>query len=216
MASRGKKRSTKPNTAPDSPQGGGRPYPSVPLEKALPVAYKIKDLNGGNPWATEDVAASFGMSSKTNDFYYLTAASRDFGLTKGTRNTSTIELTDFGRELVFAPGPEVEQSKKLDAFNRIDIFTKVLKHYRGSDLPEMRYLGNTLQRDFGLDPKWHEEFAIVFRENCKFLGITSGDAPTPGDTARGPSTVLVGEPSGKTSLKAFVIMPFTERSPDRP
>ncbi len=80
-----------------------KPYPSVPLEKALQVAIKIKDLNGGNPWTPEDIATALGMGSKSSDFYYVTAAARDFGLTVGTRDTASIELTDFGRDLVYAP-----------------------------------------------------------------------------------------------------------------
>jgi hypothetical protein len=216
MATRKSKKPAKTPSATETVARTARPFPAETLERALQVAYNIKDLNGGNPWATEDVAASFGMGAKANNFYYLTAASRDFGLTTGTRNSSTVELTDFGRELVFAPSPEVEHRKKVEAFHKIELFSKVLKHYLGSDLPEMRYLGNTLQRDFGLDPKWHEEFAISFRENCKYLGITSGDAPSQEDRGRSPSTVLVGEPTTKTSLKAFVIMPFTERNPERP
>jgi hypothetical protein len=43
----------------------------------------------------------------------------------------------------------------------------------------MTYLGNTLQKEFGLDPQTHEEFAKTFRENCDYLGITSGLPPNP-------------------------------------
>jgi hypothetical protein len=195
----------------------GKPFPSVPLEKALQVAIKIKELNGGNPWAPADLAMALGIGAKGSDFFYLTAASRDFGLTTGTRDTPTISLTDEGRETVYAPSPEVERQKKIESFNRIELFRRVLAHYRGSDLPEMKYLGNTLEREFGLDPKYHNEFSTIFRENCKYLGIVSGGTGTSGsDAVQSPSTVVVGEPSKNSSLRAFVIMPFTERNPARP
>jgi len=193
-----------------------RPYPKVMLEKALEVPYKIKELNGGNPWAPAQVAEAVNMSPKTPDFYYLTAASRDFGLTLGTRETLTIALTDFGRELVYAPSPEVERAKKLEAFHKIDLFNKVLLHYKSSNLPDMKYLGNTLEREFGLPPKFHEEFAQVFRENCKYLNITSGEPATATATKGVPSTVIVGEPAKKSGIKAFVIMAFAEKTPERP
>ena len=193
-----------------------KPYPSVPLEKALQIPLKIKELNGGNPWTPDDVAAAISMGPKSSDFYYVTAAARDFGLTTGTRDTASIELTELGREVVYAPSPEVERAKKLEAFHKIELFSKVLRHYKGSDLPEMKYLGNTLQRDFSLDPKYHEDFSTAFRENCKYLGITSGEALPAEERSSGPSTVVVGEPSKKSSLKAFVIIPFVERNPDRP
>jgi len=90
----------------------------------------------------------------------------------------------------------------------------VLRHYKGSNLPEMKYLANTLETEFGLDPSFHEEFSRVFRENCKYLGITSGDAIAVADAEAGtsaPTTVLIGEPAKKTSITAFVVMPFVEK-----
>jgi hypothetical protein len=145
-----------------------------------------------------------------------TAASRDFGLTTGTRDTATIALADLGREIVYAPSPEVERAKKLEAFHRIELFSKVLNHYKSSNLPEMKYLGNTLEREFTLAPESHEEFSRVFRENCEYLGITSGTEGVAPSDGGAPTTVLVGEPAKKSSVRAFVIMPFTERVADRP
>jgi len=81
----------------------------------------------------------------------------------------------------------------------------------------MRYLGNTLQKEFGLSPETHEEFSRTFRENCRYLGITSG-LPGIGLTAAGeaeisssPGTVTLAEAGGTSKLTAFVIMPFVER-----
>lgn len=201
-----------------------RPYPPITLDRAIIVAQQLKVKNGGNPWATEDVAVAVGFGAKTNEFYYLTAASRDFGLTEGTRNTAQISLTDLGRKLVYARTPEEELAAKKEAFFRIEIFKKVLDYYKGSDLPEMKYLGNTLEREFHLAPEYHEEFSQVFRENCEFLGITSGSQESVSDQSAAAlnevpiakPTVTMGEPKATTNLKAFVIMPFTEKDEQRP
>lgn len=179
------------------------------------IAQKIKDLNGGEPWTPAQIAEAIGMGARSPDFYYVTAASRDYGLTTGTRETTTISLTDLGKEIVYAPSPEIEQTKKLEAFQKIDLFSKVLQHYKGSNLPEMKYLGNTLERVFRLTPEYHKEFSSVFRENCKYLGITSGEPLGGIGEGTTPSTVLVGEPSKKSTIKAFVIMPFVEKSQER-
>jgi len=155
------------------------------------------------------------MSHKTNKFYYITAASRDFGLTVGTRNTLKVELTDLGKAIVYAPNPEAELEKKKEAFLGVDIFRRVFEHYKGSDLPEMKYLGNTLEKEFGLPPEQHEEFSKLFRTNSEYLGIKSGEssdalkATIPETPAR--TTVVVGEPKSSSKLVAFVIMPFVER-----
>lgn len=193
-----------------------RPYPKALLEKAIQIPYKIKELNGGNPWSPALVAKAIGLSPKNTDFYYLSTASRDFGFTEGTRDTATIALTDLGRQLVYAPSPESEHQKRVEGFHKIGLFTKVLQHYKGSNLPDMKYLGNTLEGDFGLAPKFHEEFASVFRENCKYLNIISGSPGPLSDSKRTPTTVTVGEPTKKSGIKAFVIMPFVEKTVERP
>ena len=218
----GKKRKGAKKAAGNAGPKPRRPYPTVTFNEALTVAQRIKEFNGGNPWATEDVANALGIAPTTNKFFYVTAASRDFGLTVGTRDTATISLTDLGREIVYAPDPETEHRKKLEAFYSIEIFKRVLDHYKGSSLPEMKYLGNTLEREFGLAPEFHEEFSRLFRDNCKELEITGGGVAdtavtrTPTEPASRPATVTLGVPKGvegKKKLKAFIIMPFGEKGP---
>lgn len=199
-----------------------RTYPSITLEKCLIISQKIKELNGGNPWSPKEVAKAIEIGD-TNRFYYYSAASRDFGLTIGTRDAKTISLTEFGRQLVYAPNPETEKTKKIEAFLKIPIFKEVLEYYKGNNLPEMKYLGNTLEDKFKLHPSLHEEFSKIFRENCKDLNINTGN---PLDEISGvikkngninPAIVIVGETkkSNEEKLRAFVIMPFTEKNDKR-
>ena len=113
------------------------------------------------------------------------------------------------------------QKLKKQAFLNIDIFKKVLEYYKGSNLPDMKYLGNVLTKEFGLDPETHEEFAKIFRENCQYLGITSGvpQAATPGgEEPSEPSagTVTLAEGAAGSKLTAFVILPFVERDAKHP
>lgn len=197
-----------------------RSYPRVTLEKCLAIAQKIKELNGGNPWTPEEIRNAIGVSTG-NPFYYYTASSRDFGFTTGSSTTSQIGLTDLGRDIVYAPNPIVERAKKIEAFLRIDIFKKVLDYYKGSSLPEMKYLSNTLENQFNLHPDLHEEFSQIFNENCKDLNITTGnplDDIGNIEKDKSPSTIVVGETKKGTKgkLKAFVIMPFVERGEKRP
>jgi hypothetical protein len=84
-------------------------------------------------------------------------------------------------------------------------------------------LGNTLQKQFGLDPETHEEFSRLFRENCKYLGLDEGFSQTNGSEAGAkksttdrPSTVTLAEPAKGSGLVAFVIMPFVERDQTHP
>jgi len=131
----------------------------------LRVAQKIKELNGGNQRPPSDVAAALDVGSSTGGFFYITAAARDFGLTVGTRDADRIELTPLGRAIVYAPDAETERAKKVEAFFNVDVFKKVFEHYGGAGLPEMKYLGNTLENQFGVAPAFHEEFVELFRKN---------------------------------------------------
>ena len=194
------------------------PFPRATVQKALQIPYAIKDKNGGNPWEPEEIRKAVGMG-QGNPWYYLTAASRDYGLTVGTREAEKISLEELGREIVYAPNAEAELTLKKQAFLKIDIFKRVLDYYKGSNLPEMTYLGNTLQKEFGLDPQTHEEFAKTFRENCDYLGITSGLPPSQQESDDEsaqvtPETVTLAE--GSANITAFVILPFVERDTKHP
>lgn len=199
-------------------------FPRATLEQALKIPLALKEHNGGNPWETDEVRKAVGTVGSGNAWWYLTTASRDYGLTSGTRDTPKIQLEELGRDIVYAPNPEVELALKKQAFLRIEVFKKILEYYKGSNLPEMKYLGNTLTKEFGLDPETHEEFAKIFRENCSYLGIESGVPSTgpsgkEGDTdfsSAGPDTITLSEGVGSSALTAFVILPFVERDPKHP
>ena len=192
-------------------------YPPITIEKCLIIAQKIKELNGGNPWSTREVSKAIGVG-ETKKLYRYFASSRDFGFTIGSTNTEVITITDFGKEVVYAPNPVIERTKKIQAFLKIDIFKNVLDFYKGSNLPEMKYLSNTLENQFKLHPSFHEEFSQVFKENCKDLNIITGNPLDDDAGAQAPTTIIVGEAKKgvKGKLKAFVIMPFTEKNEKRP
>src|SRR4051794_731592 len=71
-----------------------RAFPTFTLEEALKVAEAIRHKTKGKPCDTDLVAEAVGLSRKNPKMWYLTSASRDYGLTIGTRDTPKIELTD--------------------------------------------------------------------------------------------------------------------------
>jgi hypothetical protein len=208
----------KKKVAPKTPATPKSPkFPRATLEKALQIPYAIKDKNGGNPWEPEEIRKAVG-ASQGNLWYSQTAASRDYGLTLGARDSPPISLTELGREIVYAPDPATELTLKKQAFLNIDIFKRVLEYYKGSNLPDMQYLGNVLTKQFGLDAELHDEFAKTFRENCKYLEIVSGELPGVEESRNGdeskpatPVTVTLSEGAAGSTLTAFVILPFIEK-----
>jgi hypothetical protein len=200
--------------------GGAPPrmFPAVTLEDALKIATAIKQFNAGNAWPPSEVAKALKLGAQGVRFFYLAAASRDYGLTTGSRATATIELAETGRKLVYAPSPEAEKEATLEAFFNVTVFKDVYQYYKGEGLPELKYLSNTLESVFHLPQNIHTEFYKLYTENVKYLqavgahqpGIRSKTEHTGG--AESGHSVVFAEPKEKTKLVAFVVMPFSEKT----
>src|SRR5438445_7599665 len=200
-------------------KGGKKPrrsYPAVSLEEALKIPQAIKSKNNGHPLESELVGKACGLSPKSEKFFYLSAAARDYGLSVGTRDTPKIELTNLGREIVYADDPAIEREKKIESFFNIEKFKQVYDHYSGSgNLPEEQYLSNALESKFQIPPAQHAEFVEVFKANCKYLGVEEGlKGTSPNGLVPKSRTIefrVLGQPEDKFDKTAFVIMPFSEK-----
>lgn len=194
-----------------------RPFPARTLEEALSVPKAIREKNNGNEWDSNQVAkAAANLTRMSNKFFYLAAASRDYGLTVGSRDTEKIGLAPVGREIFFAGNEQTKRQKLIEAFFSVDIFKKVYDHYGSGKLPEDQYLNNTLLSDFSLPAEFHADFRSIFEANCKYLGIESSSDKGAATTEvirseHGADIRVVGEAKGKFDRTAFVIMPFVEK-----
>jgi nucleoside 2-deoxyribosyltransferase len=192
-----------------------RSFPVVTLEEALKIPQAIRQQNNGHPWDTNLVARACGLSRQNPKFFYLTSASRDYGLTTGTRYVPKIELTDLGRQIVYAGTADDERQKKIEALFNVEKFKQVYDYYNGSNLPEEQYLHNILENEFKIPPAQHQEFTEVFKTNCKYLDIENGfrgvASRSGEDTAKAIDIRVLGQPPGQFDKTAFVIMPFSEK-----
>jgi hypothetical protein len=161
--------------------GKNRPYPPRTLEESIAVPKVIREVNNGNPWATDQVAKALDLSRSSLKFFYLAAASRDYGLTVGSRDTDQIELSDLGKDIFFAKDEDTRRQKQIDAFFSVDLFKKVYDYYGGGNIPTQEFFGNYLQHDLGVDPEFHDEFAKIFTANCQYLDIENGLGPLASD-----------------------------------
>lgn len=152
-------------------KGPNRPYPRRTLEQALRVPRTLRDHNGGQPWAADEVAKALNLGAKSGNFFYLTSAAKQYGLTEGSSQTSEISLTELGRRAVYPSSSDEERTALREAFLHVPAFRKVLEHYGGNSLPEKQYRENTLFTKFDLDPKVQDEFVEVLGKNSRFTGI---------------------------------------------
>lgn len=211
------KKKGKPQKAKAEAPKSKRTFPQRTLEDAHKLAHALRQYNGGNSWSPQHLAASIDQSARASGFFYLTAASRDYGLTIGTRDASKIELSALGRELVYPKLPGDEFKALVTAFRNIELFAKVYDYYNGGNLPEVQYLKNTLKTEWGVDEAYQDDFYDLFQRNLAYLK-SKGDIPSVTSntaalaTKAGGSSILLGESAKAGNLVAFIAMPFSEKT----
>lgn len=196
-----------------------RDFPQHSIEESRKVADVIKEFNAGNPWVPAEVASALDMGKGSN-FFYLTASSRDYGLTVGTRESLKIEITDLGRSLVYPKSENEEYYSILNAFMNVELFRKVYDYYQGKNLPEIQYLKNTLKTEFGVDESLQDDFYDIYQKNLNYLTTKSNSAlaavSLPDDRTQKDSLIILGESKNSGKLVAFVAMPFSEKTSTYP
>lgn len=200
-----------------------RPFPRRTLDQALRIPRALREKNGGKPWPAAEIAKVLSVGADSANFFYLTSASKQYGLTEGTsRSRGSISLTDLGRRAVYPSSPEEERQALRDAFLHVPLFRRVLEHYDGNNLPEKRYRENTLFTQFDLDPKFQDEFVDLLNKNSRLVGIgsalRSGRASATSSALDDSPTETIATPdeASDSAPVCFVIMPFEEHEEDRP
>jgi hypothetical protein len=190
-----------------------RPFPQNTLEESLAVPQAIKDKSHGKPLEPEMVAKACGLSHKTPRFFYLAASSRDYGLTAGSRDTTTISLTELGQSIVYPESAQIEKDAKVRAFFNVPLFKEVFEHYSGGVLPEREYVSSVLFKRFNLDVSLHDEFLDLYQKNYKYLSLNDAKSGLQVIKAEGDGAneAVVLKQAGKYSREAFIIMPFSEK-----
>lgn len=196
-----------------------RSFPQAGLEECVRLVNVIKQFNSGNPWAPKEIANALGVGM-SNNYFYLTAACRDYGLTIGTRDTAKIELTDLGRSLAYPKSPAMHAESLNTAFRSIPLFQKVYDYYQGGVLPEIQYLKNTLKTEFGVEERFQDDFYQLFQKNVAYFKTATGANPVVGksltagvtSSSKSGDSIILGESTNAGKLVAFVAMPFSEKT----
>ena len=152
-----------------------RPYPTQPLQDALPVSRKIQEANGGNPVETDMLAESMGTSVKSSLFMQRLKSSAMYGLTIGAHTDETIALTELGERLTAPGSPEESAESIRQAALAPEVFRKFYAAYAGKTMPGDEYAANTLTRQLGVDERLAEECLGIIRRNGLFADVIVED-----------------------------------------
>jgi len=139
-----------------------RPFPRKALADALKVVHAIKDNNAGKPYPPQQIADAIGRKPRSSEFGVILSAAQTYGLTEGNTRGASVSLTDLGRKIAYPKNPEDEQDGNFSAFNNVDVFRNVYKHYENNKVPETKFFRNTLISEFKINESFVDEFIEIF------------------------------------------------------
>jgi hypothetical protein len=88
----------------------------------------------------------------------------------------------------------------------------VYEYYKGGNLPDIKYLSNTLIDKFDLAAEFHEEFINIYNQNLEYLSEFESLPKTLITHSTSNFTPKIKVTKTTTENILFVIMPFTEKT----
>lgn len=165
------KKNSKKNTS-TSRKNTKDPYnfPKVSLEDAIKLAQAIDEKFAGHPTPADELVKAVGMHKPSDwRFLDLLRAGEFYGVTRGTGETATVEITDLGENVVAPSDAKQRKESLLAAFESVELFKKVNDHYRKRPLPDDEFVENTLNREFSIPKERVNAFKSVFQQTQHYL-----------------------------------------------
>jgi hypothetical protein len=125
---------------PRSRSTSGVSYPYFDLDTSVKVAQEIHSRGGGQCTADQLAAWLDYKSVKSGTYNTRIAAARNFGLIQAAGGKFSV--TDRGLKIVAPVMPEDALSAKVDAFQAVELFSKIFEQFRGKQLPPESGLKN--------------------------------------------------------------------------
>jgi hypothetical protein len=120
-------------------------------------------------------------------FLDLLRSANQYGLVEGSGATATVALAEIGTDIVSPSSPAQRQAALLRALREVELFGKILDHYRDGRIPENEYFANTLIRDFDVDRERVAAFIRVFTENADFVKAFADVRAKPTKDSKSPA-----------------------------
>ena len=182
------------------------------MEDCVKVVEAIKTQNAGNPWPPDEIAKAIKIKSRSSNLSEVIRSANLYGLVDGSYRATAVSLTEIGRRLAYPKSDEELQQAKKDALLSVDLFKRVISHYKDGIIPDSPYINNTLTREFKLNASFHDEFVTVLRKNLGFVDRVFDSKGLAPPLERQAAVATAGSHTSKTRLRVFVIMPFAEHA----
>ncbi len=141
-------------------------FPYSNMEESITVA-RVLHSAGGIPLSREQIAGKLGTNSENSTFAARLGGARMFGLISPTENK--VQLTDLGHNILSSDESQSQKARR-DAFLSVDLYKKVVDHFRGKQLPSKDGLENVLV-SFGVSERQKDKARTAFEKSAVFAGF---------------------------------------------
>lgn len=143
-------------------------YPAATIEACYDVLNAIKSL-GGKSCSYQAVADKMNTSLTTYSFKAKISSSKQYGFIENLK--SVIQLSEYGRQLVYPTADTNEKAILLECFQAPILYSKLIQAYQGKALPPANKLANELIKPiYGITTAAKDIAADCFVKNAEFVG----------------------------------------------
>jgi len=212
------KGSAKPSPA--TARGARVKFPLNKLVDALRIPKAILEQHAGKKCTDRQAAEFVGLNSPRGPFGVELSSAIKYGLLDRPES-GHVELTELGRKILKPQSDDAEREGLRTAAIESPVFGDVYKHYRGENLPDVRFFRNALVDSFDIPADRVEEFETIFEDNLRAASLMAEDgekrrvldvSETIKNAADQASDLQTrGKSSGvKSGDSCFVMQPFRE------
>jgi hypothetical protein len=161
-SSRKRKRKAKKSS---SSRSSKAKYPRHSLEKALRIPAAILEQNAGKP-CSDSEAARFSSIRSGGAFRLEASSGIKFGLLDRPE-PKKVAITELSKKILRPQSEKDELEGLRQAVLTAPEISDVYKHYRGENLPDLKFLNNALVETFKIPQDKVEEFKVILIETLK-------------------------------------------------
>lgn len=145
-------------------------YPAVSISDCYEFIGLIDSL-GGKSVSYASILDLMGLTSPTTkSFLSRIGASKQFGFI--TTGSSTAQLTDLARHILYPSAGETEKQKLLiEAFSNPPLYAKLVGRFKDKAVPASGQLGNILMNEYRIIKQVKDNAAKCFLDSANYLGL---------------------------------------------
>lgn len=145
-------------------------YPAVSISDCYEFIIQIDSL-GGKSVSYASILDLMGLTSPTTkSFLSRIGASKQFGFI--TTGSSTAQLTDLARRILYPSVGETEKQKLLiEAFSNPPLYAKLIERFKDKAVPTSGQLGNILMNEYRIIKQVKDNAAKCFLDSANYLEL---------------------------------------------